>query len=296
MLDDDTDVALDILRRKSTVRVAAGDYRGLHPDGSLRAVVDFDGGRVPAYFQTPWRPVVNDPVWVQVVDGVAWLMGPTSPRASDGTVVSVAGGIAVITTDVGEITATYEQGTTLTAGQQVKLQSHGGYHVLGVKSTSPVAPPPAPGGGGGGVTEVTQTFTAVDAGSFQGYWWTGRVIAGSSNEGVWLYDYKIPWTIPSTAQGVSIEIYLNPTQIQGANPIFTLHSYGAKPAGSPGLSGGTAFAVTGAGWYPLPIEWIDSLKAGGGAAGVGLNHGGYNIFASLAQDPQSGALRIRYRY
>jgi hypothetical protein len=38
------------------------------------------------------------------------------------------------------------------------------------------------------------------------------------------------------------------------------------------------------------------LRNGGGSFGVGVDHGGYNIFPSLAQDGQSGALRITSVY
>lgn len=289
---DESEVLLRLIAEKSVVRVVAGAYRGM--DG-LRAVVDFDGGRVPAHFATAWRPVVNDAVWVLIVDGVAWITGPTAPLASDGTVVSVSGGVATIATDIGNVAATYNTGVSLTAGLTVKLLAHGGYHVIGVKASTPTAPTPDPGAGGGG-TVVTQTFTAIDAGSFQNYWWTGRVIAGSSNEGCWFYDYKMPWTIPATAVPSSIEIYLNPVQLQGSDPIFTTHQYGAKPGGSPGLAGGVPIDVAGPGWYPLPLSFFHALKSGGGSAGIGLNHGGYNIFASLAQDPQCGAIRTTYRY
>ncbi|MEV4735568.1 MULTISPECIES: hypothetical protein [unclassified Microbacterium] len=292
-MTDESDVLLGIVGGKSAVRMVAGAYRGL--DG-LRAVVDFEGGRVPAYFGSPWRPVINDPVWVQIVDGVAWLMGPTAPLASDGTVVSVSGGVATIATDVGNVVATYNTGVTLTAGQPVKLLAHGGYHVVGVKASTPVAPTPDPGGGGGS-TLITQTFTAIDAGSFQsGRWWTNQVVAGDSNQGCWFYNLKLGWTIPASAVPSSIEIYLNPVRIQGADPIFTVHPHATKPAGSPGLVGGVPIDVTGAGWYSLPVSFFNALKSGGGSAGVGLNHGGYNIFASLAQDPQCGTIRTTYRY
>jgi len=291
-MTDETDVLLDIVDGKSAVRIVAGAYRGLN---GLRAWVDFEGGRVPAHFATSWRPVVNDPVWVLIVDGVAWVTGPTSPLASEGTVVSVAGGVATISTDVGNVAATYNTGVTLTAGQPVKLLAHGGYHVVGVKASTPTSPTPDPGGGGGS-TVVTQIFLPIDAASFQNGWWTGRVIAGSSNQGCWFYDFKMPWTIPASAVPSSIEIYLNPVQIQGSDPIFTTHQHGTRPPGSPGLVGGVPIDVTGPGWYSLPLVFFNALKSGGGAAGVGLNHGGYNIFASLAQDPQCGAIRTTYRY
>lgn len=286
----ETEALLKAINERAKVRRVAGNYRGL--DG-LRAVVDFDGGRVPAHFATAWRPVVNDPVWVDIIDGVAFVVGPTAPQASDGTVVSVGGGLVVVSTDVGEIAATYDAGATLTAGQGVKLFSSGGYHVIGVKSSSPAAPAPAPGGSAGG-GEITQTFTAVDSGSFQSYWWTNRVIAGSSNEGCWFYGWKIPDTIPAAATIVEIAIYLEPVQIQGGDPIFTTHPHASRPPGSPGLTGGEPIDVTGPGWYVLPLWMGEALRSGGSAAGIGLNHGGYNIFAAVPGN--SGSLRIKYRF
>lgn len=273
---------------KSTVKVIAGNFRGL--DG-LRALVDFDGGRVPAHFATSWRPVVNDDVWVMVVDGVAWMIGPTAPPASDGTVASVAGGLATISTDIGEIYATYNQGVTLTAGQQVKLISNDGYHVVGVKSTSP-APPEVPPAGGSVGAETTQTFTPVDSGSFQSYWWTSRVYSSSSNQGCWFYGSKIPDTIPANAEILAVQINLSAVQIQGGDPTFVTHGHKTKPSGHPGLGSGTAVDVTGSGWYDLPLSFGNALRAGGGAFGVGCPGGGYNIFAGGSP---SGDLRIRYR-
>ena len=285
----ETDVLLKAINERAKVRRVAGNYRGL--DG-LRAVVDFDGGRVPAHFATAWRPVVNDPVWVDIIDGVAWVVGPTAPHASDGTVVSVGGGLVIVSTDVGDVEATYDAGATLTAGQEVKLFSSGGYHVIGVKSSSPDAPPPDPGGGGAG-GEVTQTFTAVDSGSFQSGWWTNRVYASSSNEGCWFYGTKIRDTIPAGAVILGVEIFLDVEQVFGGDPIFTTHTHALKPGGSPGLSGGSPVDIAGTGWYSLSTSFGDWLKSGGGSLGVGCNHGGYNIFAAVPG--QSGALRIRYR-
>lgn len=285
----ETSEILRLIDEKSTVRVIAGTYLGLE---GLRAVVDFDGGRVPAHFASPWRPEVNDAVWVLVVDGVAHITGPTAPLASDGDVVSVAGGLATVNTDVGQITATYNQGTTLTAGQQVKLLASGGYHVIGVKSTSP-APPPPPPPVDGGVKDYTQTFVAVDSGSFQSNWWTRRVYASASNQGLYFYGTKIADTIPSSAQILSVELYLNAEQIQGADPIITLHGHAWKPGGNPGLSGGFPIDIRGTGWWGLPTSIGDALKAGGGSRGIGFNTGGYNIFS--AAPGESGALRIRYR-
>jgi len=283
----DADTVLGILGGKSQVRVIAGAYRGL--DG-LRALVDFDGGRVPAHFATGWRPGLNDPVWVTVVDGVAFLLGPTAPPASDGTVVSVASGIATISTDIGTVEATYNSGVTLTAGQEVKLLAHGGYHVVGVKSTSPTAPtvPDGPGGGGG---RKTVTFTAIDSGSYQAYWWNNDVWSSASNKGLWFYGNKIRDTIPDSAVIVRAQIYLPPPiRLTGARP-FGVHGYATKPPGAPTISSTSTLPGT-SGWVDIPTNLIDHLKANTG--GLGFDIGGWNIWPGVQRDGQSGAIRVTY--
>ena len=133
---------LGLINGKSRVRFIAGFYRGL--DG-LRVLVDFDGGEVPCSTATAYRPAMNEPVWVAVVDDVPYMVGPTRPLPADATVVSTDAGIATLTTDIGTLTATYELGATLSAGQGVKLLWGGDLpHVVGVKSTSPAAPPSPP--------------------------------------------------------------------------------------------------------------------------------------------------------
>lgn len=49
------------------------------------------------------------------------------------------------------------------------------------------------------------------------------------------------------------------------------------------------------GWNTLPAGWFEQLMGGGGYFGIGLNQGGYNKFASLAEDGLSGALRMKWR-
>ncbi|MFF2274219.1 hypothetical protein ACFVTX_18235 [Agromyces sp. NPDC058136] len=290
----EADVLLRLIGASSTVKPVAGTYQGL--DG-LRALVQFDGGRVPAHFMTAWMPVLGDTVWVVVIDGVAYLLGPSAPRPADGTVVSVSAGIATVSTEIGNVPATYT-GTAPSAGQQVKLLASGGFHIIGVKSTSP-APPPVVPGGGSGTAERTEVFYAVDAGSYQSRWWQDQVWASDGNWGAWFYGDKIWQTVPASAVGLSLEIYLPVVQLQGSPPRFGMHPWQQKAvSGTPtdgSYSGTTPIGVGGSGWAALPTSWIDSLKYGGGQNGVGLVHGGYNKFASLGADGQSGALRIKYR-
>jgi hypothetical protein len=166
-------------------------------------------------------------------------------------------------------------------------------------STSP-AGNTAPGGAVGTASSHTTVFTALDAGSFgpgtSGRWWTPQVYASDSNLGAWFYGSKISDTIPATALTQRVELYVgSASQISGSAPNIAVHGYGSKPAGAPTLSTIAAVGIA-PGWVTIPSSIGDALKAGGGAAGVGLNHGGYNILPSLTQDGMSGALRITSVY
>jgi hypothetical protein len=278
---------LDLLADKANVDIVPAAYRGL--DGT-RVVVDFSGGRVPAYAATPWRPELNEPVWVAVVDGVAYMLGPTIPKPGDGTIVSVTAGLATVQTDIGTVQATYGSGVTLTAGQLVKLMWSGGCHVVDVKSTTPVDPvvPPAPTGGSGPQTRI---FTAIDSGSYQaGYGWrTSEVWCSASNRGCWFYGSQIADTIPDGATIQSAEIWLpTPRQLLGARP-FGRHAYGSKPAGAPTITATANLGGT-SGWVGIPTTLIDWLKVNVG--GLGFDLGGYNIWPGGGQ---SGAVRVTYQ-
>lgn len=285
---DQSEVILELFNQKSNVQVIPGFYRGL--DG-LRALVDFSGGRVPAHPALGFIPEVNDPVWVAVVDGVAWMIGPTVLRPGNGEVVSESSGIAVVDTVIGEVSATYNSGSTLSPGDQVKLYWNEGCHIIGVRSDSPVAPVPPPAGGGGGGVQ-TITFSAIDSGSYQsGYGWRiNDVWSSASNIGAWFYGTKIRDTIPDSAVINNAEIYLPLVKDLGAFP-FGRHDYATKPAGSISFSGVTTLPGK-SGWVPIPTSLIDHLKVNTGGLGFGL--GGYNIWAGTQRDGQSGTVRVTY--
>ncbi|MAP64051.1 MAG: hypothetical protein CMH34_09985 [Microbacterium sp.] len=289
---DDADVTLALFDGKSKVQLLAGQYRGL--DG-LRAVVDFDGGRVPAHSTTSYRPEINETVWVAVIDGVAYMLGPTVPKPADGEIVSTSSGIATVSTDVGEVQATYNSGASFSASDQVKLMWGNGCHIVGLKSTSPSAQevPTAPGGSG---ERVTKTFAAIDSGSYQpGYGWRiNDVWSSANNYGAWFYGTKIRDTVPSSADIIKAEIYLPPPErLTGTRP-FGRHPYASKPAGAPTISATSTLSGT-SGWTEIPTSLIDHLKSNVG--GLGFDLGGWNIWPGT-QDPQhggnSGRLRVTY--
>lgn len=283
---------LSLIGEKSTVAIVSGYYRGLD---EYRAVVDFSDGRVPAYFMTDgYRPELNEPVWVQVVDGVAYMMGPTAPKPSDGVFMSQTDGIATVQTDVGSVQATFDipAGSFTPGVSVVKLYWSGGCHILGIKSANPGGPevPPAPGGGS---RKYTRSFSAIDSGSFQPGrgWRTNDVWCSANNSGGWFYGNKIKDTIPDSAQIITAEIFLPQTKNLGVAP-FGRHDSPTKPIGP------LTFHATGElpgrnGWVRIPNALINHLKSNAG--GLGFAGGGYSIWTGTQNNPPSGTVRVTYQ-
>ena len=273
---------------KADVQRLIGTY--VSTDG-IRGVVDVGGGRIPADL-AGYTPEVNETVWVLFIDGTATILGPTLQKPGIGIVSAApSANLVPISTTAGPFTLPYAAGLSLSAGQQVKLGAwnEGGF-VFAVMSTTPAAGNPG-AGPGTGATDHVQTFTAIDAGSYNGSsWWTGQVYASDSNIGAWFYGTKIADTIPDGAGIASVEIYLSANQISGSAPNIGYHGSAGKPGGGLSISG--AVATGRSGWVSLPTSFGDYLKANPG--GIGCLHGGYNIFNSLAADGQSGALRIHW--
>lgn len=289
---DTSDQILALLAKKSQVTTLVGKFVSGSTAG---CVVDVGGGRISAQFGTSFLPDINESVWVWFIDGNPFMMGPSVPKPGVGTVVSIAAGLVTLTTAFGPFTLPYDSRLTPTAGQVMKLTWQGGGFAIAVLSAVPVDPT-APGAPATGATTHVDTFTAIDAGSRQSSgWWTSKVYASDSNLSAWFYGSKIADTLSASAVPTKIEIYITADQIQGGSPNFALHPHQTRPAGNPTLTSSTAVAVA-PGWVTLPSGFATALKTGGGSAGIGLNHGGYNIFKSLAQDGQSGALRITSTY
>lgn len=231
-----------------------------------------------------------------VVNGVAWMTGPTMPHPSDGVFISQSGGIATVLTDIGNVKATFNVGDTFTAGVDiVKLYWSAGCHIIGKKSANPPGPeiPPAPGsGGGGGSTRLTRTFTAIDSGSYQpgSGWRTNDVWCSLNNTGGWFYGNKIKDTIPDSASIIRAEIYLPQTKNLGVAP-FGRHGSATKPSGALSFAS-TAELPARRGWVRIPNALIEHLKANTG--GLGFAGGGYSIWAGIQKDGQSGAVRVTY--
>ncbi|MCS6521340.1 hypothetical protein [Curtobacterium citreum] len=257
-------------------------------------------GRVTAQTMSEYRPSVGEQVWLLAVkpsDGAVkfYYTGPVVMPPPVGTVVSAASDFVTVDTDIGQVQATYNQGDTLSASQQVRLVWSDGPHVVGVLSTNPppVQPPDPPAGSG--PTSHVDTFTAVDAGSFSdGRWWQPQPWASNSTLGAWFIGSKVRDTLRG-APVTRIEMWVNLAYKFGSPPNIGTHSHDSKPGGAPAISNARPIAVTSGTWVELPVEFGQALS-NGSASGIGLAHGGFNKFASLAADAQSGALRITSTY
>jgi len=250
-------------------------------------------GRVPTRVTTSYRPEVNEQVFVAAIDGKFFLLGPSVPKPAQGTVSAVGSNTVTVTTDAGDVTATVGVGMTLSAGQVVKLFWSDGAHVLAALTAAPtpVTPPPAPDPG---VSRHVDTFNAVDAGSYSGgRWWQAQPWASDTTLGGWFYGSKIRDTLKdATVQ--KIEMFASVASRYGNVPNIGYHPHAGKPGGGPSITGARGIDVADGRWITLPLSFGQFLATNVG--GIGLAHGGFNKFRSLAQDAQSGALRITSTY
>lgn len=272
------------------VEFLAARFLGL--DDDRRAIVEFSGGRVPAYVLAG-VPQLNDTVWVQVLDGVAFVHGPTVPKPDEGGILTASGGSAVVQTDIGDINASYDNGLLLLdPGDIVHLVwGPSGAWIDGIKvAYTPPAPPPPPI-----TTPTVRTveFGPIDSGSFQsGYGWrTNEVWSSASNQGGWFYGPAFRDTIPDAAVVHGAQIYLPPpTRLLGAMP-FGRHDWDYKPGGAMTVHSTSTLPGT-SGWVNIPTGLIDHLKQNPG--GLGFNYGGYNIWPGTQRDGMSGRVRVTF--
>lgn len=289
---DEYEQLLRLLAGKSQVTMFIGTYV---TTDTVTITTDAGGGRFPAKSATPYRPQVGESVWVAFIDQVPFMLGPTTTKPGTGTVVSVASNLATISTDIGQVLASFNSGLTLSAGQIVKLFWNDGPHVIGVMSaplpvpTAPNQPNPA------NPVSHTDTFTALDSGSWTDAsgWWSQQVLADAADLGAWFYGTKISDTL-NGASVSRIEMYVSLDVQSGASPNLAYHAYSSKPATSPVLTGALATDVSDGAWVSLPLAFGAFLASNPG--GIGVAHGGASKFRSLSEDAQSGALRITSTY
>ena len=288
---DESEAILKQLETLAPVTVRKATF--VEPDAGF-AVVDMGDSRFVADFGCGYVPVVGETVQIVSV-GDRHLLFPAGPKPGSGTVLTVTAGVVTAQTIAGVVSMPYV-GTAPTSGDLVGIAWSEGPLCLGKMSVQPDAPPPVPDPGGD--TVQSATFRAVDAGStdrHQSRWWQAQPWASNTTYGAWFYGSQIRDTIPAGATLVSLEFFAAWASRSGGAPRFALHNLPAK-SGVPAFGGYTEWAP-GDGWQTPPMDaaWFAALKAGGSAFGVGLNQGGWNKFASLAQNSMSGALRISWR-
>lgn len=294
MLDDAA--VRRLLNGKTRVIPYVGRYVGIE---GMQALVDLGGQRFPTPFMSALVPEINEAVHVWSIDGSLFMLGPTAPKPGVGVVATVAGDYVNVTTDFGTFTMPYgPPSEPPTSGDAVSINWSGTPSCMKLStSPDPVEPPPAPDPGGGVQTRAAE-FRATFAGSTdrdKKRYWTDQVYASSTTYGVFTYGGAIKDTIPASAQFVSLEVFVAYQKRDGGAPRWVLHNqYGLD--GVPAVSAFTEWAPPG-GWQTPPNaeQWFNELKQGGAWAGVGFDRGGWNIFKSLAQEGQSGALRITWR-
>lgn len=288
--------------RKSTVTPRVGRYVG---NDGLLALVDLGDQRVPVQFATPWVPQINEPVWVDSIDGVLRLTGPTLPKPGVGVILTVTGSAAEVRTDFGDFKMPIAPSDpSPSSGDTVGISwSTQPWCTLLVDVPDPGEAPLPPSGGNGEVK--TAEFRAIDAGSTDRgapRWWTSQPWASDSTFGAWFYGNQIKDTIPTGAvlayENGRPQFFFYVRKMQqnaGGTPRFALHDAGTKGP-VPGFGSYSEWNPPD-GWQtpPDPEAWFGALKAGGAYAGVGLNQGGWSQYASLAQDGMSGALLVKWR-
>lgn len=303
MSDTQTAAILDLLGKKSTVAVRIGRYVGAQ-DG--QALIDMGDQRFPAAFKSAgFVPQINEPVWVETVDGQMFMTGPTAAKPGVGVVTTVSDPLVTVMTDFGSVIMPYA-GVTPASGATVGI-SWSTYPWCSVLSVS-TEQEEAPGAPGSGVQTQSAEFRPIDAGSTDrgsARYWTGRVLASSSTYGAWFYGTQIKDTIPASASldmgadGATpqLQIYVSWAVRRYGPPRWVLHNLATK-SGVLGVSAYTEWDPTrGAGWFtpPDPVGWFNALKGGGAWWGIGFNQGGYEEAKSLVEDGQSGALRIKWK-
>ena len=253
--------------------------------GNSRFACDWGNGYMPRPGETVQILSVND----------RHMLFPARALPGTGTVMTTSATLVSVQTVVGTFSMPFV-GAAPTSGQVVGISWSEQPFVIGALSVQPKAPDPIPDPGAGVIRSAV--FQALDTGSHNvgsSNYWQAQPWASDSTLGGWFYGTQTADTIPASASYVSLEFFVDRVQDQGSAPNFGLHALPVK-AGQLSFSMTQAWDPPG-GWQTPPnaTGWFTALKAGGGRLGVGLNHGGYNKFASRAQNAMSGALRISWR-
>ena len=263
--------------------------RFVRMDGVL-AVVQFGEGdpvAIPAAGQYP--PWPGDSVRIERRNGQLVMIGPAQPKSGTGRITTATTPKSIV--DVAGVSYELQVLASYTpVVNDTVIIEWGTQTIIGKQAAPPPAVAPPPSGGGGGSTPFEYVFQALDSGSWNGTrFFTNDVYASDSNVGLWVTGYPVPNTLPDSATITSLEIYLNPKQSTGVAPILGVvdkHSLDGPPTFIDQIAIGTR-----TGWVQLPTACGEYAKTH--LLGIGVNHGGYTIWAGTQSDAMSGALRIR---
>lgn len=244
-------------------------------------------------FTAQQLPPADHPVQIQSLNGVLTVTGSARPLPGRGIVTALGSPrVTVAAFDRSYVLPVANFEPTLNQEVSIAWDVEGGI-VTGPISAPTTVVPPAANAGPGAQAFHPPPFTVADTASWQsGRWTKDEVWASDSLTGFWFPGSGVVDSIPDTARILSAAIYLSPSRTGGAAPNLQLHNALTRPGTQPTFVGDIYNPPGRSGWQPIPTGWIDLMKAG--SYGIGVNHGGYNIFKARGQDGLSGALDLAW--
>jgi hypothetical protein len=235
---------------------------------------------------------------------------PTRLRTARVKSVSGTGRALTVNLDGTDVVVPRVLGWTPYANDVVLLVgSNGFWYALGALTAQQSAPAPLPPDPGVPPTQPssgTQSFQAIDSGSWRNGGWRGdtaNVIQGDwtsagINSGAWFYGDSIKATLAGkVVTGARLYVPRISGGVFGAQTAtIARHSLNSK-AGTPswwGTAGSVSLPVNASGWAPLEASQIQALVTDGGGLGLQAN-APYFVANSITGDRQSGTLQIDWR-
>lgn len=290
-----TDYASQITKQLAAIQPVQSKIGVFVSRDGFKAIVNIGTSTVTLPFVGMYLPPAGHPVQLEMRAGQLVVAGPARPLPGVGKITGTGSPRATVTAWGAAYALPYRSGYAPVLNDDVEIAwtADGGVIQGKVTATSAaVAPGTNPGGGGGYFRPAP--FTAIDSGSRYdsgGGWINTNVYASSSMTGGWFYGSKIADTIPDSAVINLARIYLNPAQTQFGPPRLQVHTSPTK-AGALSWVGSYYELPARSGWVDIPLAFIDYLKSNQG--GLGMNHGGYDIYRGVPSDGLSGALDIAW--
>lgn len=290
------------------VRLAPGAV--VTVDGQL--AVTTDGATLPATWAGGYCPAPGDAVMVLVVDGTAWVLGPSAgagARPLTGTVSGAASsGTVPVSTTAGTLAARYG-GSAPGIGTLVRLDwaATTPWIITAGAATVPAPdpeppPPPRPPVQQTGTLDVPATDSATwsSRGVWDGYYRSSVVqgsYSGRTYSGAFFYGDAPRQVAGRTIRAARIRLGAR-LRIGSYNAPLTvnlwLHGARVRPSGDvPRISGPHTVVLgpgAGAGWVEIPAGWGQYVVDNGG--GFGVFGGSYGGVEGIAVDPAAGQVQL----